>query len=178
MVAGPLLQVSLQALELRLRIARRIHLRVRLGHLPLFVDHVRDAAGVLVFRGLGGAVREADLALRVAEQREGEVVLLREAGVGFLVVEADAEDSGVLGFVLFDEVPEPGPFPRSTGCVGLRIEPEHDFLAAQVGKAHAIALVIVDVEVGSLLAGLDHGRSSSGHHLDDSAQRHARIVGP
>ena len=168
----------LQRLELRVRIARRIHLRVRLGHLPLLVDQVRDAPRVLVFRGLGGAVREADLALGVAEQREGEVVLLREAGVGFLVIEADAEDFGVLRFVLLVEVPEPGTFARSAGGVGLRVEPEDDFLAAQVGETHAVAVVIGDVEVGSLLAGLDHCRSSSGHHLNDSTQRHAGIVGP
>lgn len=103
---------------------------MRLGDFSFFVDDVGDAAGVLVLGRLGGAVGEADLAIGVAEQREGEVVFLRERGVAFFVVEADAEDLRVLRFVLLREVPEPGTLPRSTGGVGFRIEPEHDFLAA------------------------------------------------
>ena len=126
---------------------------MRLRDLPFFVDHVGDAAGVFVFAGLAGAVRQTDLTLRVAEQREGEVELFGEALVVGRRVEADAEDAGVFLAVLLDEVPEPGPFPRSAGCVGFGVEPEHYFLAAQILKADAVAFVIGDVEIGGLLTG-------------------------
>jgi len=129
---------------------------MRLGDFPVLVDHVRDAARVLVRRLLGGAVREADLAVGVAEEREGELELAGEAGVFLLRVEADAEDDGVLRFVLADEVPEPGTFDRSAGCVGLRIEPEHDLLAAQVAEADGVAIVIDRFEVGGLISGIQH----------------------
>jgi hypothetical protein len=89
---------------------------VGLGDLPVLVDDVGDAPRVLVLRRLGGPVREADPAVGVAEQREGEVELLREAGVVLDVVEADAENLRVLVLVLGDEVPEPGTLTRSTGC--------------------------------------------------------------
>jgi hypothetical protein len=151
---------------------------MRLRDLPFLVDDVRDAARVLVLPRLGGAIRHADRAVGVAEEREGEVVLFREAPVGLLVVEADAEDAGVLLLVLADEVPEPGTFPRSTGCVGLRVEPEHDLLAAKVAEADVVPLVIAYVEVGCLLAGLEHLSLPTGERLDDSADGHAGIVGP
>jgi len=134
---------------------------VGLGDLPVFIDDVGDAAGVLVFRGFRGAVGEADLAFGVAEKRKGEVELLRERGVLFLVVEADAEDLGVLRFILRREVPEPGTLTRSTGCVGLRIEPEDDLLPAQIAETHAIAVVIGHVEIRSSVARLQHARFSS-----------------
>jgi hypothetical protein len=149
---------------------------MRLGDLAVFVDHVGDAAGVFVFRRFGGAVGEADLSIGVAEEREGEVVFLGEGGVGFFVIEADAEDLGVLRFVLLGEVPEPGTFTRSTGGVGFRIEPEHDLLAAQIAEAHAVAVMIGDVEVGSGIAGLEHGRFSSRQNLNDASQAHTLIL--
>jgi hypothetical protein len=132
-----------------------------LGDRAILIDHIRDAAGVLVFRGGRCAVGEADLAIGVAEQGEGKVIFLCERGVGLLVIETDAEDLGVLRFVLLREVPEPGTFPRSTGGVGFRVEPEHDLLAAQVAEAHAVAVMVGDVEVGSGIAGLQHVGLSS-----------------
>jgi hypothetical protein len=131
---------------------------MRLRDLSVLVDHVRDAASVFVGRLLRRAVREADLVVGVAEEGEGEVELLREAGVFLRGVEADAEDDGVLRFVLADEVPEPGTFDRSAGCVGLRIEPEHDFFAAQVAEANRVAVVIDRFEIGSLIAWIQHVR--------------------
>lgn len=149
---------------------------MRLGDLAVLVDHIRDTARVFVFRRFRSAVREADLAIGVAQQREREVVFLGERGVGFFVIEADAENLGVLRFVLLREVPEPGTFPRSTGSVGFRIEPEHDLLAAQIAETHAIAVMVGDVEVGSGIAGLEHGCFSSRQKLNDAAETHTLIV--
>jgi hypothetical protein len=129
---------------------------MRLGDLPLFVDHIRDAFCVLVVRRLRRTVGESDLAFRVAQEREWEVELAGERVVLFGSVEADAEDLGVLGLVLLAQVPEPGTFTRSTRGVGLRVEPEHDFLAAQVSQTDMVSLVVEDVEVRSDITGLQH----------------------
>lgn len=150
---------------------------MRLRDLPVLVDDVRDAASVLILRRVGGAVGEPDFALGVAEEGEGEVVFLREGGVRPLIVEAGAKDRRVFGGVLLAEVPEPGTFPRSTGCVGLWIEPEHDLASAKVAELHAIAVVVGDIEIGSFFAWLQHFRFSSGEHADDAADGHAAIVG-
>jgi len=143
-----------------MRIPLRIHLRVRAVDASVLVDHVADALRVFVVRGGGGAVSEADLALRVAEEREGEAELLGELGVVFDRVEGDAEDLGVLRFVLLLQVPEPGTFQRSARGVGLREEPEHDLLAAVVAQLHIAAVVVFDLEIGSGIAGLEHSFSS------------------
>jgi hypothetical protein len=133
---------------------------VRLGDLPVLVDHVGDAAGVLVVGAVGGAVGDRELAVGVAEEREGEVELLGEAGVVGLGVEANAEDLGVARLVLVGEVPEPGTFGRSPGGVGLRIEPEDDLLPAEVRQLHVIAVVIDDVEIGGRVSNFQHARTS------------------
>lgn len=141
-----------------------------LGDLAFLVDHVGDAAGELVFGRIAGSVGEADRALGVAQQRKGKVELLGEGLVFLGGVEAGAEDLRVLRFVLRREVPEPGTLLRSARCVGFRIEPEDDFLTAQVGKPDAVAVVIHHIEIGSFLAGLKHFRPSSEDRLQDAAQ--------
>ena len=102
--------------------------------------------------------------------------LLGEGLVVGRLVETDAEDAGVLLLVLFDEVPEPGPFFRSAGCVGLRVEPQDDLAATQVAEANGIVFVIQDIEIGGLLAGLEHLSSSSKQRVQDSADGHGVIV--
>jgi hypothetical protein len=149
---------------------------VGLGDLPFFVDHIGDAAGVFILFGLAGAVGQADLVVGVAEEREGEVVLFSESLVFGRRVETDAEDLRVLRFVLGLEVPEPGTLARSAGCVGLRVEPEDDFLAPQVAEADGVAVVVGGLEIGSSLARLKHARLPTGHGSDDAANRHAAIL--
>lgn len=129
-----------------------------LRDLAVLVDHVRDALRVLGIRGVRGAVREADAAIGVAEEREVELELFGEGAILLDGVEADAEDLRVFGFVLRIEVPEPGTFTRSTGSVGFRIEPEHDFLSAESGKRHAVAVIVEHVEVRCGVSRLQHVR--------------------
>ena len=162
--------------ELLPRIRRRIHLRMRLGDAAVLVDHVGDAARVLVFRRVGGAVRDADGSLRVAQEGEGELVLFGEALIGPLVIEADAEDADVLRFVLLLEVPEPGTLPRSTGGVGLRIEPEHDLLSAKIAQAHGAPLVVDSFEFRSRIARLQHLRFPPQQCAQNASERHGAIV--
>jgi len=141
---------------------------MRLRHLSLFVDHVRDAPCVLVLCRVGGSVGEADLALGVAEEGEVEAELLGEALVFGGAVEADAEDAGVLFRVLAVEVPEPGTFLGSARGVGFRVEPENDFLAPQVAEADLVAVVVDDVEIRSLFTGLKHASLPSEDRLQDA----------
>ena len=131
-----------------------------LSDLSLLVDHVRDAACVFVFRRVGGTVRDPDLAVGVAQQREGELVLGREVRVVFDAVEADADDLRVLFLVLAREVPEPGTLGRSAAGIRFRIEPEHELLAAEVAQLHAIAVVIERLEIRRGIAHLQHLRTS------------------
>jgi hypothetical protein len=124
--------------------------------MALLVDDVGDPFGVFVFRRFGGSVGDADLAVGVAEQGEGEVELVGKAGVGVDVVETGAEDGGVLRFVIVDEVPEPGTLGRSARGIGLRIEPQHDLTTAQVVKRDLAPAVIGDFKVRGLVANVEH----------------------
>jgi hypothetical protein len=133
---------------------------MRFGDLAVLVDDVRDPLRVFVLLARRRAVRQTDLALGVAQQREGEIELLRELRVVRRRVETDAEDLRVFRLVLRQEVPEPGTFQRSAGCVGLRIEPQHHFAAAQIAELHAIAVVVRDVEIGCGIAGTQHVNTS------------------
>jgi len=132
---------------------------VRLQDRAVLADHVGDPARVLVLLRIGGAVGDADLPLRVADQREREVELFREALVLFPRVEADAEDLGVLCLVLLDEVPEPGTLDRSARGVGLRIEPEDDLFAAQVAQPDGGAAMVDAFEIRSWISGIQHAGS-------------------
>jgi hypothetical protein len=133
---------------------------MRFGDAAVLVDEVGDAAGVFVADARGGAVGETDLAVRVAQQWVGEVELFGEAGVLLGRVETGAEDLRVLRGVLIVEVPEPGTLEGSARCVGLRKEPEHDSLAAQIAEADLAAGMVADLELGRDVANLQHRYTS------------------
>jgi len=107
---------------------------VRLRDLSLGIDDVGDPAGVLGLRVVGRAIRDPDLALHVAEKRERILELLRKCGVVLDRVERGAEDLGVLLLEFRVEVAEPATLERSTGGIGLRIEPEDDVLPPVIGE--------------------------------------------
>jgi len=121
------------------------------------IDEVRDALGIALGGGIGGAVGETDFAIGVAQEPEREIELLGEVSVLLGRIEADAEDLDVLADELGGLVAEPATLDRSTGCVGLRIEPEDHVVTAKVGEPHGRAGVIGDFEVGGGSAGFQHG---------------------
>lgn len=137
---------------------------MRLGDPSLLIDDIGDAFGVFVARRIRGAVGNADAPVGVAEQREGEVELLRESGVVGNVVKARSEDRGVLRFVFVDEVPEPGTLSRSTRGIGFRIEPEHDLASAQTMQGNHVPAMVGYLEIRSLVAHFEHLPSSEGLH--------------
>jgi hypothetical protein len=97
----------------------------------------------------------------IAQQREVELLLLGEFLVRFDAIEAGAEDLGVFRGVVGGEVSEPETFGGSTRCVGLRKEPQHDFLSAKVAELHATAEMIGSLELGSRITHFQHRRASS-----------------
>jgi hypothetical protein len=152
---------------------------MRLGDDAVFIDDVGDAARVFVLLAVARAVSQADLPLRVADQRKGEVEFLGEALILLGRVEADADDLRVLFLVLADEVPEPGTLDGSARGVGLRIEPEDDPLAAQVAQADGVALVIDGIKVGRLVSRFQHLRSFQrqlGSVNQHSFERHGSLL--
>ena len=129
---------------------------MRFGDLPLLVDDVCDAFRVLVLRRLRRAVRDSDFAIGIAQKRKRKLEFLGEALVRIDVVEAGAKDLDVLVLVVFVEVPEPGTFRRSAGCVGFGKEPQHDLLAAEIAQLPPFSSVICDFEIRSGIAHLQH----------------------
>jgi len=151
---------------------------MRLGDLSLLVDEVRDPFRVFVLRRCGRSIREPDLALGIAQQREREVELFGELRIRGDVIETDAEDGGVLRLVVGDEVPEPGTLGRSAGCVGLRIKPHNDLPPAQIVERNLAAAMIGHFKVRSLVANVEHASSSERIQYKPqlACQRHAAIV--
>jgi hypothetical protein len=123
---------------------------------PALVNQIRDTAGVFVFRRSGGAVSDPDLMVGVAQQRKLKSEFLGEFSVVLDLIEAGAEDLNVFLGVLVGEVPEPGPFRRSAGCVGFREEPQQHFLAAKVAQLHPAAKMIGGFEIRRRVANFQH----------------------
>ncbi len=70
----------------------RIHLRVGVEDATVLADHVADALRVASVWSVGRPVRDANAAVDIAQQAEGEVELLGEGPVLVDAVEADPQD--------------------------------------------------------------------------------------
>jgi hypothetical protein len=138
------------------RIFLRVDFRVGLRDLAVLVDEVRDAARVFILRGLRRTVGDAEFALGIRDQRERELVFCGKGGVVSRLVEADADDLDVLLLVFSGEVPEPGTLCLSAGCVGLRIEPEHDLAPAHIAQPQRTSNLIRRIEIGSGITDFEH----------------------
>src|SRR5437870_3871206 len=121
-------------------LARR-DLRVVTQNPTLLVDETRDAPRRARRAVIGGAVREGEALVGVAEEREGQGELPGEGSVVLRRVEARPEDHRVQGLEVADSITESDALGRSAGRVGLREEVEQDLLAAQRCEAHASAVV-------------------------------------
>jgi hypothetical protein len=120
-------------------------------------DDVGDPPRVAIGPVVAGAVRQANLPLRVAQEREGERELLREGGVLLDGVEGDAEDGRPFRVELAVQVAVPATLERSSGCVGLRVEPQDDAASPQIVEAGVMAVVVRDGESGGLGPDREHG---------------------
>src|SRR5207245_3767180 len=123
-----------------------------------------------------GAVGHPDLARLVREQREGKGELLREGRILGDGIEGDPENLRIGVLEVSVEVAEPATFLRSTGCVGLRLEPEENVLASVVGETAGLSGVVHTLEVGSRIAGFQHEppRSFRGQSYSNSCESSPR----
>ena len=151
--------VELQRLYDLRRPAPRVHLLVPLHDLAVLAYHHADSLCALGGIRIG-AIGRADLPVRVAEQREVEVVLVCERFVVGGGVEGDAEDDRVLLVVVRFQVAEPATLRGSAGRIGLREEPQDDGLAREVRQLHGLAIVIAAHEVGRLVSWFQQGMAS------------------
>ena len=124
-----------------LRMLARIHLRVCGFDFPMLIDQIADATGV---PGLGiraRAVGETELAIGVAQQFVGKIEFLGECGVGVNSIEAHAQNHNAVFFEIGIIVAEPATFNRSSRRIGLGIEPQQNFTAAQRRQCHRRAVM-------------------------------------
>ena len=148
--------VLLQCFDQLLRLLSRVHIGMGLQDGSSRAYHVGDAFGGFGVTAVAGAVGDADRALGIAQQRIGELVLLREPGIGLDIVSADAENLHVLAIVFLDSVTESNPLCRSPTGTGARVEPENDCLIRVVVEIDDGAGVVDYCETRRLVADIEH----------------------
>ena len=136
-----------------------IYRLVRLGYRPIGSNYISNAFGRRVGGVLASAVSQADLALGVAEQRIGKLLLLGKLGVGLYVVGAGAEDLHVFVFVTLDSITESDAFSRSPTGAGAWIKPEDHSLAVVITQTYSFAGVILHRKPGRCVPNLQHNSS-------------------
>ena len=92
----------------------------------------------------------------IAEQREIEIVLGLEGGLGFDGIGAHAEDGDAVLVEIFFCVTKLGRFNGSTGSVGFGVEEEEDALAREVFQRDGLVFVGFQAEGGGFGADLEH----------------------
>lgn len=145
-----------EAFQDRLRVAFRVHFRVDLEDLPVRPDDARDPLREFGIFRIARPVRDADRAVRIGQERKRKLELLRERGVFLRCVEGDAPDFRVLLLEFRVEVAEPATFDRSTGGIGLRIEPKHDRLSLLVREPHAAPVLNRRLEIRRRISHVQH----------------------
>lgn len=130
----------------------RVDLLARPGDFSLRVDHVGNTPRIAGISRVASAIRQADLAVRVAEQREGKLVLGGKSRVFFHGVEADPENFDLFFLIILDSIPEPETLGRSATGVGLGIKPDDYLPPSEIAKANCASLMILNAEVGGYIA--------------------------
>lgn len=105
---------------------------------------------------LPGAIGLDSFVVRVAQQREVELVLGLEAGLGLDGVCAQAEDGHTALVELTLCVAKLGRLDGSTGGVGFGKQKKEDSLALKVLQGDVFVFVGLEVDAGSLVAGFEH----------------------
>ena len=125
-----------------------------LSDAAVFVDHIGDPLCVLIFRRARSAVGHSDFPIGIAEKRKWKAELLGEARIVLEFIEAGPEDLDVFRLVFVVEVPEPGTFCRSTGCVRFRKKPQQNLFTAEVAEPYAASQVIGSLKLRRRIADL------------------------
>lgn len=144
----------LQQLQSFYRKPQGVDLALVAQDLALRVDDDAGAPGGLLLEIFGGAIGHGNGVIRVAEQRETELVLFRKCPVQFGGIKADPEDNRILLVKLFLVIAEPATLGRSPRGVSHRIEPQDNVLTAQLGQLNGVAVVITQTERRGQIADL------------------------
>ena len=136
-----------------------IHCFMRLCNRPIGANYISNAFGRRVGGVLASAVSQANLALGIAEQWIGKLLLLGELGVGFYVVGAGTEDLHVFVFVTLDSITESDAFSRSPTGAGAWIKPEDHSLAVVITQTYSFARVVLHRKLGRCVPNLQHNSS-------------------
>ena len=112
---------------------RRVNVPINFGDLPFGRNHVADSFGVLRVGRLARAVGHPDLAPLITQQREVILKLIGKFSIVINAIEAATENLCVVFLEFGVQVAEPATFLRSPRRIGLRVEPQHDLLTAQIG---------------------------------------------
>lgn len=153
---GPRLQIAQDFFGL----GGRVHLGIGIADLPVGPDEIADTLRVLRRRVVTGTVRQTQAARRVAQKRKVELELLCKSRVLLRAVEADTEDLDLFVAVLLNAVAEPATLLRSTGGIGLGVEPQDYILAPVVGKPNRTSRVVRDLELRRFRTCFQHCLSS------------------
>lgn len=138
-------------------VVHRVDLVVASLELPVRTDDRGDAVGVALLRAVRGSERQRELTVGIREQRERVAVLLAEDPVRDGLVEGSAENDDVPELlVVTGSITEPVPFDASAGCVGLRVEPDDESLAAELAQGSLRTGLVGQGELGNAFADLDH----------------------
>jgi hypothetical protein len=107
----------------------------------------------------GDAVCGSDATIRIAEQREGELLIGRERPILLDRVERGTEDDRTEGLELVGPVTQRLAFDRSTGRRRLRIPPQQHPSTSQIRQPDRVAVLVGQLEVGCGIADVDHDPS-------------------
>jgi len=138
------------------RMLARIHFGIRSFDLALLIDEEADAIGIARLRIGAGAIRQAELAVGIAEQFVGKIELLGEGGVSLDTIETDAEDYDASLLEIGVVVAEPATLDGSARGISLGIEPQQNLAAAQSGQRDRIAVMREDGKIRRLIADIEH----------------------
>ena len=123
----------------------------------VLVDQETHAVELRRGRRRARAVCERATATAIAQQRKAKIVTLRELGVFFGRVIAHSNDADIVLVEVRLMVAKAAALEGASGSAGLEIEPEQDFVAAEIGKRELAAIMGRQCEIGSRLSWFDQG---------------------
>jgi hypothetical protein len=144
-----------------------LDLKVDLGDAPFWIDQkcVTGDAHVFFAHELFQAIAfvgGGKCGVAVDQEAEGEAIFCDEFAMGFVVIEANAEDGGFFLGEGGDVVAEGTGFFGAAGGVVFWVEVEDDPLSEEGFEGDGFALFVLDAEVGGWIANFQgHGDRDS-----------------
>jgi hypothetical protein len=96
---------------------------IGLEDLSILADHISDALGIFIVGRFARPVSQSYFPVRIAQQGEWKLKLLRKSRIFFDGVKTDAKDLCVFRLILSDSITESFAFVGSAGGVCLWVKP-------------------------------------------------------